>query len=244
MVIHLHRAKGLHTSGVRDGLRAGRAAPFCGRAALTAVRRRHSCQPAALEEVRRIGQGPKGFENTGGPVTLAYVFAHRPAPGLPAGAYEDALRRFHAALATGRTPGFIGSTTYRIGDGYADWYLVESSAALDSLNDAAVSGLRAPAHDAAAKMAANGTGKLLRLATGEPDLVARHEVRFAKPAGVAYSDLYETLDQWTPPPGVSLWRRVIGLGPPPQRLPVPSLPLARPPREGAVGLDPSPHLRP
>src|SRR5207244_3352371 len=84
--------------------RAGRAAPFCGRAALTAVRRRHSCQPAALEEVRRIGQGPKGFENTGGPVTLAYVFAHRPASGLPAGAYEDALRRFHASVATGGTP--------------------------------------------------------------------------------------------------------------------------------------------
>ena len=149
-------------------------------------------------------------------MTLAYVFAHRPASGLPAGAYEDALRRFHAALATGRTPGFIGSTTYRIGDGYADWYLVESSAALDSLNDAAVSGLRAPAHDAAAKMAANGTGKLLRLATGEPDLVARHEVRFAKPAGVAYADLYEMLDQWTSLPGVSLWRRMMVLGPPPE----------------------------
>ena len=161
-------------------------------------------------------------------MTLAYVFAHRPASGLPAGAYEDALRRFHAALATGRTPGFIGSTTYRIGDGYADWYLVESSAALDSLNDAAVSGLRAPAHDAAAKMAANGTGKLLRLATGEPDLLARHEVRFAKPAGVAYSDLYETLDQWTSQPGVSLWRRMMVLGPPPEFCLVTPIPLQLP----------------
>jgi len=173
-------------------------------------------------------------------VTLAYVFAHRPVPGLPAGAYDEALRRFHTALASGRTPGFIGSTTYRIGDAYADWYLLESSAALDGLNDAAVTGLRGPAHEAAARMAADGTGKLLRLATGEPDLAARHEVRFAKPAGVAYADLYEMLDPWTSQPGASLWRRMMVLGPPPEFCLVTPLPVQLPAEMGPEVLSRSP----
>ncbi len=149
-------------------------------------------------------------------MTLAYVFAHRPAPGLPAGTYEDALRRFHAALASAHPNGFIESTTYRLGDGYADWYLVANSAALDVLNDAAISGVRGPAHDAAARMAAGGTGKLMRLAGGEVNLGASYEVRFAKPAGMPYKELYEQLEQWTGEPGISLWRRMMVLGPPPE----------------------------
>ncbi len=149
-------------------------------------------------------------------MTLAYVFAHRPAPGLQAGVYEAALRRFHAALASAHPNGFLESTTYRVGDGYADWYLVGNSAALDVLNDAAVSGVRGPAHDAAARMAADGVGKLMRLASGELNLGATYEVRFAKPAGVPYKELYELLEQWTGEAGVSLWRRMMVLGPPPE----------------------------
>ena len=149
-------------------------------------------------------------------MTLAYVFFHRPTAGLAAATYEEALRRFHSALATAAPPGFISSTTYRIGDGYGDWYLVSSSAALDHLNDAAVSGVRGPAHDAAARMAAEGTGKLLRLAGGEPDLAAASEVRFSKPTGMSYEDLYRRLEQWTGGSGVSLWRRMMVLGPPPE----------------------------
>ena len=56
---------------------------------------------------------------------LAYVFFHRPGPGVEVAEYETALRRFHTSL-TGEPPsGFIESTTYRLGDSYADWYLVE-----------------------------------------------------------------------------------------------------------------------
>jgi hypothetical protein len=149
-------------------------------------------------------------------VTLAYVFSHRPAPEAEVAAYEDALRRFHSALGSARPSGFIASTTFRIGDGYSDWYLVGSSAALDALNEAAVSGTRASPHDAAARMAADGAGKLLSLASGEPDLGGGHEVRFSKPAGMGYPDLYRRLESWTGLPGVSLWRRMMVLGPPPE----------------------------
>ena len=101
---------------------------------------------------------------------LAYVFSHRPASGADVQAYEGALRRFHAELAAGRPAGFVDSTTYRFDDGYSDWYLVENSGALDALNEAAVSGARSSSHDAAARMAGWGSGKLLSLAQGEADL--------------------------------------------------------------------------
>ena len=147
---------------------------------------------------------------------LAYVFSHRPEAGAEVTAYEESLRRFHSALATASPSGFIASTTFRIGRGFSDWYLVETSAALDVLNAAAVSGARAPVHDAAARMAADGAGKLLSLASGRPSLEAGFEVRFAKPAGMTYVDLYAQLHTWTDAPEVSLWRRMMVLGPPPE----------------------------
>jgi hypothetical protein len=147
---------------------------------------------------------------------LAYVFSHRPAPDADVAGYEDVLRRFHEALAAMRPQGFIRSLTYRIGGGYSDWYLVEDSSALDPLNEAAVSGARAPSHDAAARMAADGVGKLLSLASGDFDPEAATEVRFAKPRGMGYGDLYAALNPWTGHAGTSLWRRMMVLGPPPE----------------------------
>lgn len=147
---------------------------------------------------------------------LAYVFAHRAAEGVEVDAYEVSLRRFHAALAAASPSGFITSATFRIDGEFTDWYLVEGSAALDVLNTAAVSGGRAPVHDAAARMAADGAGKLLSLASGEPTMGPGFEIRFAKPLGMTYVDLYSRLQPWTSLPGVSLWRRMMVLGPPPE----------------------------
>ena len=147
---------------------------------------------------------------------LAYVFAHRPGPRADVGAYEDSLRQLHETLGADRPAGFIKSLTYRIGDAYSDWYLVENSAALDSLNLAAVTGARSPAHDAVAHVALDGAGKLMTLMKGDLDTSAAHEVRFAKPAGTAYADLYRRLEPWTGAPDVSLWRRMMVLGPPPE----------------------------
>ena len=99
---------------------------------------------------------------------LAYVFSHRAAAGAALDAYEASLRSFHLALAGAAPAGFISSATFRVGGGYSDWYLLADSAALDVLNTAAVSGARSAAHDAAARMAVDGVGKLFSLASGEP----------------------------------------------------------------------------
>ena len=144
------------------------------------------------------------------------MFSHRPADGVDIAAYEDSLRRFHEQLALASVSGFIESATYAIGAGYSDWYLLESSAAMDALNAGAVSGPRASAHDAAARMAADGAGKLWSLASGRPSMEAGFEVRFGKPAGMAYADLYARLESCAGMPGVSLWRRMMVLGPPPE----------------------------
>ena len=147
---------------------------------------------------------------------IAYVFSHRPAPEADLDAYEEALRSFHAALATTVPQGFVRSLSYRVGPAYADWYLLEDSSSLDPLNAAAVTGARQAPHDAAARLATDGVGKLLALAAGEVDLEALTETRFAKPRGMPYSELYRTLEPWTGEAGTSLWRRMMVLGPPPE----------------------------
>jgi hypothetical protein len=147
---------------------------------------------------------------------LAYVFFHRAGSGVDAAPYEAALRRFHAALGAEPPPGFIGSTTYRIGTGYADWYLVDNSAVLDRLNEAAVKGARSAPHDAVAHMASDGAGKLLMLRSGSARTEPGYEIRFSKPAGMGYSDLYERLKPWTDRAEVTLWRRMMVLGPAPE----------------------------
>jgi hypothetical protein len=147
---------------------------------------------------------------------LAYVFSHRPAGDVDVGEYEAALQRFHAILTAARPGGFISSSTFRVGDGYSDWYLVENSAALDVLNEAAVSGARTAVHDAAARMAVDGVGKLLSLAAGEPTAGPGFEIRFSKPRGMSYADLYERMQPIASGRGASLWRRMMVLGPPPE----------------------------
>ena len=147
---------------------------------------------------------------------LAYVFFHRAAPGVETRDYEAALRRFHAALAGDLPRGFIGSSTYRVGGAYADWYLVEGSAALDVLNEAAVSGARSASHDSVAHMATDGAGKLLALVSGSAATGAAFEIRFSKPAGMGYPELYDRLKPWTDRAEVTLWRRMMVLGPPPE----------------------------
>ena len=146
---------------------------------------------------------------------LAYVFSHHASPGADLADYEEGMRRFHASLAEARPAGFIRSATYRSAGGYSDWYLVENSAALDPLNEAAVAGRIRPVHDAVAHVATDFAGKLYMLIAGEPAGQA-FETRFSKPAGTSYRDLYQRLETWTMIGGVSLWRRMMVLGPPPE----------------------------
>jgi len=147
---------------------------------------------------------------------LAYLFFHRPAAGVDRRVYEDGLREFHAALAGAHPALYTGSASYRIGDGYCDWYTVESSAALDTLNEVAVSGPRSASHRAVAQRAVDAAGKLMSLVAGRPSSAGKYEIRFSKPKGMDYPELYARLKPVVEREGVSLWRRMMTLGPPPE----------------------------
>jgi hypothetical protein len=154
---------------------------------------------------------------------LAYVFWHWPQPIVDQDTYVDHLRAFHETLAANKPPGFQRSTVFRIrdanwlktsGDAYEEWYLLDDSAAMDRINDAAVSGACEQPHNRVAREAADGVGGLYRLRAGEENLdQARFAVWFSKPAGVSYNDFFASLQPLTSQPGVTLWGRQMTLGP-------------------------------
>jgi hypothetical protein len=97
---------------------------------------------------------------------------------------------------------------------YEEWYLLDDSAAMDPLNDAAVSGACEQPHNLVAREAAGGTGGLYRLRSGQEVLgEARFAVWLAKPDGVSYKHFYEALELLTAQPNVALWGRQMTLGP-------------------------------
>ena len=154
---------------------------------------------------------------------LAYVFWHWPQPQIETGSYVDHLIAFHRTLAANKPDGFRESVVFRIrdanwlntdGEAYEEWYLLDDSAAMDRLNDAAVSGVCEEPHNRVAREAADGTGGLYRLRAGAEDLAqARYAVWLSKPDGVSYKDFYAGLESITSQPGVALWGRQMTLGP-------------------------------
>jgi hypothetical protein len=156
---------------------------------------------------------------------LAYVFWHWPADGAATDDYERLQQQFHRSLHEAAIDGFHGSTAFRI-DGqapwlggqpaYADWYLLESSAGLDALNEAAVAGLRKGPHDLLARAMAAGAGSLLQART-RVDFPTIHAATYAtwlaKPKGMPYDPFYQRLQPVAAGPGVSVWRRQMVLGP-------------------------------
>jgi len=154
---------------------------------------------------------------------LAYVFWHWPRPEIERGQYLDHLLEFHRILAANKPPGFQRSVVFGIenanwlntnGEAFEEWYLLDDSAAMDHLNDAAVSGVCEEPHNRVARQAADGTGGLYRLRAGIADLAdAKFATWLGKPNGVAYKDFYASLQQLTSQPGVALWGRQMTLGP-------------------------------
>ena len=154
---------------------------------------------------------------------LAYVFWHWPQPGIDRDTYLDYLASFHKTLAANKPPGFQHSVVFRIrdagwlntsGDAYEEWYLLDDSAAMDRLNEAAVSGACEEPHNKVAREAADGIGGLYRLRVGEENLAqSRFAVWLSKPAGRSYSDFYADLQPVTSQRGVGLWGRQMTLGP-------------------------------
>jgi hypothetical protein len=156
---------------------------------------------------------------------LAYVFWHWRRADVDAMDYERRQRAFHDALASAPPDGFVRSSIVRVSgapwanagrDAYEDWYLVRDSAALDLLNDAAISASRAAPHDAAAAVAAGGTAGVYRLRFGTTDEPPRVAHWFAKPDGMRYDALHGELAPIAERAGASLWCRYMVLGPSPE----------------------------
>ena len=154
---------------------------------------------------------------------LAYVFWHWPQSHITRELYLEHLVAFHQTLGANKPRGFKRSVVFSIrsanwlntsGEAFEEWYLLEDSAAMDPLNDAAVSGVCEEPHNRVAREAADGTGGLYRLRTGQEDLAqSRFAVWLSKPNGVSYPDFYRALEPITSQQGVALWGRQMTLGP-------------------------------
>lgn len=160
------------------------------------------------------------------PTCLAYVFWHWMRAGDSVSDYEAALAAFQRTLAANAPPGLRRVAVFRHGPApwlpeagphYVDWYLVEDSAALDPLNDGAISSACRAAHDDAAARAAGGIAGLYGLRQGAIGVSAiTHATWFSKPAGISYEDLDRRVAAALgAAPGV-LWSRRMTLGPTPE----------------------------
>ncbi|HEU4767132.1 MAG TPA: hypothetical protein VFS77_07145 [Pyrinomonadaceae bacterium] len=151
---------------------------------------------------------------------LAYVFWHWPQPGVDTNTYVAHLVDFHLKLNAHKPAGFQGSRVLRLsgaswldtkGDAFEDWYLIDDSAALDRINDAAVSGPCEAPHTVVAREAAGGTAGLYRLRLGKVDVDIHIALWLSKPDRMSYKDFYSALE-----PVVAdgaLWQRQMTLGP-------------------------------
>jgi hypothetical protein len=153
---------------------------------------------------------------------LAYVFWHWPQPGVDAETYVDHLVSFHRTLNENKPAGFNGSRVFRMhgvswldttGDAYEDWYLVDDSAALDRINEAAVSGPCEAPHNLVAREAAGGTAGLYRIKFGDVSAEPRFAMWLSKPAGVSYANFFSTVEPIVNDAHAALWQRQMTLGP-------------------------------
>ena len=154
---------------------------------------------------------------------LAYVFWHVARAGVAARDYEAAHREFHEVLWRSRVAGLLALRVHRLESipwlaagqpGYEDWHLLEDSAALDRLNEAAITQARQLPHDRIAALAADGTAGLYGLRQGalnEPTVA----YWLSKPSGTSYPDFNVSMKPFIDRGGC-LWGRRMTLGPTPE----------------------------
>lgn len=152
---------------------------------------------------------------------LAYVFWHWPRPDVAISEYEARMRAFQDALAADGPRELRTARAWRIegapwlpgGAGYAEWYLLDDSAALDTLNRGAVTGPLAEPHNTVAALAAGGAAGLYQTASTNPGILDGTTASwFSKPASMPYADFYAQLGEAQS----RLWRRMMVLGPTPE----------------------------
>lgn len=154
-------------------------------------------------------------------MTLGYVFWHRPRTGVALSEYEEALRAFHTRLTDAGIPGFLGSWSVRVepvpwlggAAGYEDRYLVADFTSLGRLNEAALAARQRSAHDAAARLAGDGTGGVYALVRGDPDPRVSQAWWLRKREGESYDDFIARCDVGAEE---ALWQRQLTLGPTPE----------------------------
>jgi hypothetical protein len=153
---------------------------------------------------------------------LAYAFWHAPRAGVAVREYELAHAAFHDSLRAAGVPGLLGVQVARMGGipwlggqaGYEDWHLLDGSASLDVLNDAAISAARRQPHDRIAALAGEGTAGLYGLRMGRESAPAI-AYWLSKPEGMGYA-AFESSMEPAVAEGCALWGRRMTLGPTPE----------------------------
>jgi hypothetical protein len=154
---------------------------------------------------------------------LAYVFTHWKNEETSAEEYEALLADFHSSLRSHPPRGFQRSFVFATGpvpwiewqrSFYEDWYLLDNSATLDVIAEAAVSEPHNKSHDAIARCAGGGKGALYRLVQGTIVEAPQHAYWFSKPAGLSYSALYDLMKPSLQ--NSALWIRQLVLGASPE----------------------------
>lgn len=153
---------------------------------------------------------------------LAYGFWHVPRAGARARAYESAHAGFHDVLRAADVPGLRGVRVSRLESipwlsgqpGYEDWHLLEGSASLDVLNDAAISEARRQPHDRIAALAGEASAGLYGLRMGNV-IAPALAYWLSKPHGMNYAAFEETMAPLVAG-GCALWGRRMTLGPTPE----------------------------
>jgi hypothetical protein len=156
---------------------------------------------------------------------IAYVFWHRRRAEVPIENYLAALEQFHVSLREARLPGFLRTSIFQTSSVpwlsspdvlFEDWHLLEGSAVIDPLNDAAVTGERTAPHRRIAELVDSGVAGLYRLRFGDPmSSPPTTAYWFSKPAGMAYATLFDGLSDLCRGNG-TLWSRQMVLGPTPE----------------------------
>ena len=152
---------------------------------------------------------------------LAYIFWHAPYVDIDVSEYEKALLGFHADLMADPPAEFEGSATYQISEvpwlnglpGYEDWCFMTSSAALDTLNNAAVRPGRWNVHAAVSSKTDFGHGGLYYHLHGVKKPIAGSRVIWLKrPRGIRYEQTLRDIVGKSKG-FLSCWRKQMVLGP-------------------------------